>query len=193
MNQKKSVFSLLGGIFMMCAGFFSVVLSMINLIRASQFSAVSFGSVIGLILNILILLCGLFLLLRKPRVAAIMMCCVAGLFVLNVVLNLTINSATYNWFTTVCYFFAYGLFAAGLFGKGVYALIMCLGAAFFRFMPFIVQLTRFSSSIRFGGLSILNSSVSLLSAMLTIAAMVMAALYLFKQDRVAPARPPYQY
>ena len=40
MNQKKSVFSLLGGIFMMCAGFFSVVLSMINLIRASQFSAV---------------------------------------------------------------------------------------------------------------------------------------------------------
>ena len=197
MNQKKNIFAILGGIFLMSAGFLSLIVSTISLINTLRYTSLSFGSVILFNLNILLLLCGLFVLLRKPRVAAIMMCVVAGLYVLNILLNVTVNHVQYVWFTVICVILAYGLLAAGMFGKGLYALIMCLGAAFCRFIPFIKQLINYPANLRHGALSAVTGTFSLLSSMLVIAAMVMIGLYLFKKDSPAPApvqpRYPYQY
>ena len=185
MDSKNRVFSLLGGIFLMASGFFLLVTTTTNMARSAA-AAADFGNIIALNIDLLFLLCGLFLLLRKPRVAASMMCAICGLYVLNVALHIVIRSSSYNWFTTICIFLAYALFAAGMFGKGVYALIMCLAAAFFRFMPFITQLIGFPHLIKYSNaLLLINNISSLFGSMLLIAAMVRAGLYLFSLRKKA--------
>ncbi|MBR0208666.1 MAG: hypothetical protein IJQ43_07210 [Oscillospiraceae bacterium] len=194
MNQKKNIFGLLGGIFLMSAGFCSFLITAVGLIRSLRYS-VNFNSILGACVAVLILLCGLFLLLRKPLVAAIMMSAAAFFYILNISLTAIIYTARYDWVSVVCIFLAYALFAAGLFGRGVYALVMCLAAATIRFFPLVSQLTAFPRSVSYGGLSVFNSSLSLLSSLLILAGMIMAGLCLFRKEKAAPApaRPEYPY
>lgn len=192
MNQKKSVFSLLGGIFLMCSGFFMLVTTASNMIRSVR-AATSIGNILALNIDILLLLCGLFILLRRKLPAAIMMCAVVALFLSNVAYNLTAGGASYNWLITGCILGAYTLFAAGLFGRGVYALVMCLCAAALRFVPFVRQLIGFPSLVKYNsGLLLVNNLSSLFGTVLMIAAMVMAGLWLLGLVRQKQAQPPYR-
>lgn len=176
MNQKKNVFALIAGICLMAASFLMFISTARNMVLSIQYHSLNYSTFVAFFLEIALLLAGLFLLLRKKLVAAIMMCVVAFLYLVNVVTGLT--------FWLVCIFFAYGLLGAALFGKGIYGLIMCLGAAFFRFIPFVRQLVNFPRSFGYGGISALMSTLSLLSVMLMITAMVMAGLYLLDRKSV---------
>ena len=77
------------------------------------------------------------------------------------------------------------LFAAGLFGRGVYGLIMCLAAAFFRLIPYGNSLKSLPQLLSNGGLSSFGAVSTQFASLLTIAGMVMAGLYLFSLRKKA--------
>ena len=180
MNSEKRVFAILGGIFLMVAGFFSFLPAVASFISGLRHSF-PLRPFLLLSIAILLLLGGLFLLLRKPRVTAIMMCAVT---VSYVVYYAALSRALFAP-AVLCLLLSCALFAAGLFGRGVYGLIMCLAAAFFRLIPYGNSLKSLPQLLSNGGLSSFGAVSTQFASLLTIAGMVMAGLYLFSLRKKA--------
>lgn len=170
MQKGKPVFALLAGIFLLAFGSFSLL----NMLLFGGGGITIIGR-LDILLGLLYCLVGLFLLLRKPLPAAILMSAAALVMGINTV-SLIRFFAEFRMIlpiaAQVLSLLALILFAVGLYGKRVFALIMCLIAAGLYLLSPVIDLALYRS---------LNFSTlrSLFMTFTLIAAMVFAGLYLF--------------
>ncbi len=173
MQNGKKLFSMLAGIFLMAVGSIWLILQLLNAGNMIQYAPLNL--VANLQLDLLILLAGLFLLLRKTTPAAIMMLA-ASLFVVVSYLQAIIGMVRYGSFnalTVINFLLAVGsfvLFGVGLLLKKTGALVMCIIAAGIRLILLVL------SFVRTTGMT-LRGVFSILATLLLIGGIVMAGLY----------------
>ena len=182
MNSKKNIFALLGGIFLMVAGTILLINNAISIIRGISYYSNPLNLLtasVNIHVYILIILGGLFLMLRKMKPASIMLIIAASLCLITLGMNV-IRTAKYsgtginvakNIGTSLLFMLSFLFLGIGLCLKRTGALVMCMIAAGCRFIWLFVAYigaTRFTAMMIF----------AILAALLHITAAVFAGLYL---------------
>ncbi len=192
MNRNKNIFALLAGILLMVCGtimLFSNKYVFSMLLSSNAKNMIHAFAILQT--NILMILGGLFLLLRKTKVAAIMLLVAAVMYFIVAIISISnyillskngndsISQNVPRYCAVMVLFFVTLLLSAvALFLKRTGALVTCLIAAGCRFLWLIIN---YSGGISFSAMAVLN----ILVALLQITALVFAGLYLFGKDDAA--------
>ena len=170
MQNGKKLFSMLAGIFLMAAGTIWLIVQLLRAFRLGM----NLNLAANLNMDLLILLAGLFLLLRKYTPAAILIFVTAFFCLLSYIQSLiTMFGYGFNAMLIINLLLGiavFVLFGVGLLMKKTGALVMCLIAAGLRFILFVI------SVFRAGGANAVLL-ITYFATLLLIGGIVMAGLY----------------
>ena len=131
--KRGTVPFVLAGVCLLLYGTYSLLNQLRSILAYFSYNLnISLNVIAAIVMNLALLLCGLFLVLRKPKAAAAM-AMVAAVMRLSIPAILYMRSGSISpssllW--SALLFLSLLFFAIGLFGRGAFALVMCiLGAS----------------------------------------------------------------